>query len=485
MNFPPLLKQGLVLFILMLSSSAYAQFTFTTNSDGSLNISASTASGALVIPDTFDNVPITTIGNNAFNHTFISSVAMGTNIVSIGFGAFSTCSQLKTVTFGSNLGSIGNSAFANDPLLKAVVVPDSVTNFGSGVFFQCNKLYSATLGNQLVSLPDYTFQYCTNLTNIVIGSALTNIGVGVFTYNPLVAIFVNPANQFFCSSNGVLFDKNQTTLVLYPNQQTAGTYVIPDSVRLIGHSAFYACSSLTNMVIPNNVTNIEFSAFAASSALASVAFGSSVAKIEDDAFQGCGALASVVLPDSLGFELHIVFLFQRFQLTCEFGIGSQYLSQFHKCAHDHDAGLRGLIAVQQVRQHQRAMLGKGVRQMGREFKSCEVVTICDHLQFLGFRQLKHEVGREAGFIAFNGLVQRFGANAVKGSQIQIQHDFLTPDQQDCPFDSFCRNQAVVFAHVLRVVTNCDRLVLIFRSRQLLLKIHNLLNLDEEPLVNFG
>lgn len=302
MNFPAAWKRALLLCAVIFPAIVHAQFTFTTNGDGTLNISAvsNSVSGALTIPDTYNNLPITTIGPNAFQLIFISSVTMGTNIVSIANGAFESCSSLKSVYFGSNLGFIGNGAFSYDPNLKTVVLPDSVTNIGNNVFISCPKLYSVTLGNGVASLPDYTFQYCTSLTNIVIGSSVASIGNGVFTQCPLVAITVDPANQFLCSSNGVLFDRNQTTLILYPNQQTAGTYVIPDSVTLIGHSAFYACPSLTNIVIPNKVTNIQFSAFSACSGLASVTFGSSVANLENAAFQGCSALTSVVLPNSLG-----------------------------------------------------------------------------------------------------------------------------------------------------------------------------------------
>src|SRR5690242_6851014 len=99
MNFPAALKRALLFCAMMLAVVGRAQFTFTTNTDGSLNISASTASGALTIPDTYSDLPITTIGPNAFHLTGISSVTMGTNLVSIANGAFESCFGLKTVNF--------------------------------------------------------------------------------------------------------------------------------------------------------------------------------------------------------------------------------------------------------------------------------------------------------------------------------------------------------------------------------------------------
>ena len=301
MNPPAALTRALLLFALLFPAVVRAQYTFTTNTDGTLNISsASGIYGALTIPDTYNNLPITTIGANAFDLSGMGSVTMGSNIVSIAHGAFESCYALKSVNFGSNLGYIGNSAFSSDSSLKTVVIPDSVTNIGVNVFADCSKLYSATLGAQVSSLPGYTFNYCTSLTNVVLGASVASFGNAVFTQCPLVAITVDPANPFYSSSNGVFFDKNKTELIWYPNQQTASTYIIPDTVTVIGMDAFYACLSLTNMVIPDLVTDLQTSAFSACSGLTSVTFGKSVANIEDAAFQGCSGLTSVVLPNSVG-----------------------------------------------------------------------------------------------------------------------------------------------------------------------------------------
>jgi hypothetical protein len=193
-----------------------AQFTFTTNSDGSINVSGYTGGGAVKIPDTFNNLPITTIGFSAFHLSGLSSVTMGTNVTSIGIEAFMSCSGLKSVTFGPRTTSIGNSAFSSCSVLKSVAIPDSVTNFGVDVFMFDSKLNNVTLGNGVPSLPDYTFDGCTSLTNVVIGSGGASFGNAVFTQCPLQAITVDPQNQFYCSVDGVFFNKQQTKLIVYP-----------------------------------------------------------------------------------------------------------------------------------------------------------------------------------------------------------------------------------------------------------------------------
>ncbi len=115
--------------------------------------------------------------------------------------------------------SIGIEAFAGSTLTKATI-PESVTNltpwyYGIGAF-----------------------DGCTNLT----------------------AINVVAANQAYSSVNGVLFDKSQTKLMLYPPVLT-GRYTIPPGVTSIGNDAFKGCS-LTEVRIPASLSYIGVAAFA-------------------------------------------------------------------------------------------------------------------------------------------------------------------------------------------------------------------------------
>ena len=65
------------------------------------------------------------------------------------------------------------------------------------------------------------------------------------------------------------------------------------------------------------------------------------------------------------FELPVVFFLQQFQFAGKFGVGGQHLPQSHEGAHDLDARLRRLLAVQDVGQHQCAVLGEGMRWEAR------------------------------------------------------------------------------------------------------------------------
>jgi uncharacterized repeat protein (TIGR02543 family) len=103
---------------------------------------------------------------------------------------------------------------------------------------------------------------------------------------------VSESNTAYSSVEGVLFNKNQTTLAAYPAGKT-GSYAIPSSVTSIGDYAFSGCSGLTSVTIPSSVTSIDSRAFYSCSGLTSVTIPSSVTSIGNYAFYGCDGLTSV------------------------------------------------------------------------------------------------------------------------------------------------------------------------------------------------
>ena len=84
---------------------------------------------------------------------------------------------------------------------------------------------------------NYGFYSDTSLTNVTIPGSVTNIASGVFAYcSSLTAITVDEQNMFYSSADGILFDKQQTTLIEVPAGMV-GSYTIPNSVTSIGREA--------------------------------------------------------------------------------------------------------------------------------------------------------------------------------------------------------------------------------------------------------
>jgi len=148
-------------------------------------------------------------------------------------------------------------------------------------------------------LPDEAFKNCTGLTSVILPNTLKKFETGVFWgCESLISITIHPDNANFSSENGVLFNKDKTELIFFP-QGRKGEYVIPESVVKIGEAAFSYCTGLTSIIIPNSVTEIDDSVFYNCEGLTSVVIPNSVMKIGVCAFSGCSDLTSITIPDSV------------------------------------------------------------------------------------------------------------------------------------------------------------------------------------------
>ena len=318
------LVPGFLALLLLTPLAAQAQFTFVTN-NGAITITRYTGFGApvaVVIPDTTNGYPVTTIGTRAFlNSSNVTSVTIPNSVTTLASNAFNNCFRLTNVTIGNGVTSIGDQAF-NNCNLRSVTIPNSVTSIGNLPFYGSSGLtnisvaadnpsYSSangvlfdktqgmliqfpegqggnyTIPGSVTSIGNYAFYNCRRVTSVTIPNSVTSIGPQAFWYcTSLTSISVAADNPSYSSANGVLFDKTQATLIRFPEAQ-AGSYIIPNSVTGIGFGAFFDCRGLTGTTIPNSVTSIGDYAFQYFWNLTSVTVPNSVTSIGDWAFSYC------------------------------------------------------------------------------------------------------------------------------------------------------------------------------------------------------
>ncbi|MFR5876178.1 MAG: leucine-rich repeat domain-containing protein [Eubacterium sp.] len=192
-----------------------------------------------------------------------------------GYNSYST--SIKTVTISYGVTSICYSAFSFCKNITSISIPNSVTSIGFDAFYLCESLKSITIPNSVTSIGNWVFNGCSSLTSIN----------------------VNSSNQYYSSQDGVLFNKNKTELIRYPEGKTETSYTIPSSITNIGECAFDNCESLTNITIPNSVTSIAASAFRYCRSLKSIKIPNSVTTIDDGAFYECTSLTSIVIPNKV------------------------------------------------------------------------------------------------------------------------------------------------------------------------------------------
>ena len=159
---------------------------------------------------------------------------------------------------------------------ERVVVPDYVTSIAHKAFYFCGNLTTVEIPRSVTSIEHQPFVGCRNLQ----------------------AINVDAENHIFSSEKGVLFNKEKTTLIVYPEGKSV-KYIIPDGVTKIGYGAFSNCSGITAITLADSVTSIDNYAFLSCGKLSKIVLSANLRSIGDYAFAGCSELSSITLPASL------------------------------------------------------------------------------------------------------------------------------------------------------------------------------------------
>ncbi len=238
------------------------------------------------------------IGDGAFsNCTKLKSVTISNGVTSIGILAFASCTALESITIPDNVENIGSSAFGSCTKLKSVTIGNGVISIGGSAFTGCTSLESITIPDNVESIGNLAFRNCTALQNVTMGNGVTSIGDDAFSNcSVLKKVDITDITAWCKISFGT---SNANPLCCAGNLYLSGTLVtdltIPDNVTSIGSSAFFYCTSLKSVTIGNVVTSIGDGAFLYCTSLQTVAMGNGVESIENDAFAYCTALQAVTM----------------------------------------------------------------------------------------------------------------------------------------------------------------------------------------------
>lgn len=213
--------------------------------------------------------------------------------------------NLEKVLISEGVTTIGDNAFFECDNLISVISSDYVVKPGTKsiaacAFYYCQELTGITLPDSMAGIGNRAFEHCSKLTSVTIPSRVTSIGDSVFNICPgLTGISVAEDNPAYCSVNGVLYNKDKTALIRFPQGKQDTRFTIPNGVTSISVGAFADCSSLTSVTIPNGVTSIGSEAFSTCSALTSITITDGVTIIDQKTFYDCSGLTSITIPNSV------------------------------------------------------------------------------------------------------------------------------------------------------------------------------------------
>ncbi len=245
------------------------------------------------------------ISRYAFRLTAITSLTLPSGTVSIGNSAFANCEKLVTVNIPNSIKEIAGYAFNGCTLLNSVNFAEGthLKMLDSSIFAGCTSLIEFKLPKSDTASSLFGSSSAVKKFTLAKDALLSDgVLVGLTSCEEFV---VEEGNTSFVAEGGVLYNKNKSTLIRYPQSKADTSFAVPEGVTQIGdsskQSAFYGASKLTSVSIPASVRTIGAAAFYNCNALTNIDFlvakdGSNFdLSIGEDAF-GYSGLTSIVIP---------------------------------------------------------------------------------------------------------------------------------------------------------------------------------------------
>lgn len=240
----------------------------------------------------------------------------------VGAECFSGDSQLTEVNLGDRVRSIGEQAFYHTfvenvyipdcceviddmafydvETLKTVHLPAALKKLNFGVFYFCKQLDGVVIPDGVEEIEDLAFFDCESLQQINIPAATTEVEYHAFNRCYSLKRFnVAEDNPVLCDIYGILFDKDQQILQLYPVAREDSEYTLPETCVALQSNAFWQANNLKRVVMDEAMTIVGNGAFDDCQNLEEVVFSDNVTSIGVEAFFGCKKLTHVDLPAGL------------------------------------------------------------------------------------------------------------------------------------------------------------------------------------------
>lgn len=200
--------------------------TILVHSNGAVHLN-SAASGVknVVIPESIDGTPVTSIAQTGFAESgIVRVIVMGDNLTTIAYRAFKNCTDLQTINLPDSVTTMAGESFSGSGIRS--ISAGRVTTLGNSVFNGCASLTSATFAAMPAEVLANVFKSCTSLESIE----------------------------------------------------------IPEGVTSISNDSFNGCTSLKSIDLPDSLTTINYGVFAGCTGIESVTFGTGLTSIQTNAF---------------------------------------------------------------------------------------------------------------------------------------------------------------------------------------------------------
>ncbi len=277
------------------------------------------------------------IGESAFEYCRIQElyipknvVYLGNNFVGAGVGARARLSAINVNPENEFYSSIDGVLY--DKTLTRLIVcpqnhkgdlilPESVTLLDRYSFSFCDSIESITFPKGLRSIGEYGFYYANVLSSLSLPENLESIGNSCFAYSSIPSVSIpasisylgeeafkgNGFTEFICDDghtnyatiDGVLYNKDLSELISYPNLKPTETFVVPGHVKSICDYAFYCNSEkpspLTTISFENGLEGMGIDNFHYFKNLTTVELPASIKTVGRNSFYDCVKIQDVTI----------------------------------------------------------------------------------------------------------------------------------------------------------------------------------------------
>lgn len=252
-------------------------------------------------------LPATTqkINNNAFKGcSELTTCAIPASVIHIGDYAFAKCKALKEVNIPAVVSYMGTAAFSECTSIETVNFNEDcqIKEIRANTFNGCSALKSVKLSSAVEELGSKAFANCASLNTFTLPASFIEKAADTFLNTPIKNYEVEEGIEGFSSVGGVLYNEDQSELLLYPIAREDKSFIVPQSVGGIAEQAFAGAKNLTHITLSESITNIQSKTFAGSG-LTEIVIPAEVTSIGSEAFTGCNALTSVTFkggPSGIG-----------------------------------------------------------------------------------------------------------------------------------------------------------------------------------------
>lgn len=177
----------------------------------------------------------------------------------------------------------------------------------NGIYYATVDTYSEKL--KTVKIADSVkwingFDGCNGLKTVTLGKNVEgDLSQGFRGDTSLETVTISDENPNFTVKDGVVYSKDMSTLVLYPQNKQGEVYELPSSVKTIDEEALTYNQNLKKIILPENLEityqeNRNLS-FANSKNLETVVFCKNLTFIPSELMSNCPALTELTIPDGV------------------------------------------------------------------------------------------------------------------------------------------------------------------------------------------